>query len=303
MTTDEFIQKSTVKHGGKYSYSKTVYTGSKSTVIITCDIHGDFECKAGNHVNGKGRCEICMSLINASKKSYSTSTYISKVQAVHGDRYDYSKVVYTRAQHKVTVICKTHGEFNVAAYNHLNGRGCPDCKKDALKMSLQEFIVRSNKMHNNGYDYSKVNYTGSNVKVDILCKKHGLFSQTPSSHVRGHGCKDCAARGYSPSKRGTFYVLILDEITKVGITNRKIKDRLSQIKQNSGKEFSLLIEYSFDDGRIAQSLEKEVLLKLRSLYKSPEDVFDGYTECFINVNKVDLINIVDQLIPFIKEGL
>lgn len=37
------------------------------------------------------------------------------------------------------------------------------------------FINRSRLIHNNYYDYSKVNYKNSIIKVCITCPKHGEF--------------------------------------------------------------------------------------------------------------------------------
>ena len=47
-------------------------------------------------------------------------------------------------------------------------------------------------MHNFDYDYSLVNYKNNKTKVSIICKKHGIFDQSPNSHLSGHGCFICA---------------------------------------------------------------------------------------------------------------
>lgn len=49
------------------------------------------------------------------------------MRAVHGDKYDYSKVDYIGSDAKICVICPTHGEFWPTANNHLRGSGCPQC--------------------------------------------------------------------------------------------------------------------------------------------------------------------------------
>ena len=36
-----------------------------------------------------------------------------------------------------------------------------------------------------------MDYKGSNIKVCIICPKHGEFWQTPASHLNGNGCKKC----------------------------------------------------------------------------------------------------------------
>jgi len=55
----------------------------------------------------------------------------------------------------------------------------------------KEFIEKSIKIHNDKYDYSKVNYINSKTKVLIVCKKHGDFEQNPYNHIYGMGCPIC----------------------------------------------------------------------------------------------------------------
>lgn len=56
----------------------------------------------------------------------------------------------------------------------------------------QNFIDKSNKVHNNFYDYSKIEYVNSTTKVCIICPIHGEFWQTPQAHARGNKCPKCA---------------------------------------------------------------------------------------------------------------
>ena len=46
-------------------------------------------------------------------------------------------------------------------------------------------------MHNTKYDYSKVQYEKSSLKVIITILTHGGFYQTPNSHLKPSGCKEC----------------------------------------------------------------------------------------------------------------
>jgi hypothetical protein len=46
---------------------------------------------------------------------------------VHGDKYDYSKVVYVRNHDKVIITCPEHGEFLQAPSAHKRGQGCRKC--------------------------------------------------------------------------------------------------------------------------------------------------------------------------------
>lgn len=60
------------------------------------------------------------------------------------------------------------------------------------RLSLNEFTTRARAIHNNYYDYSKVNYVTSREKVEIICPEHGSFWQTPSAHLQGQRCPKCA---------------------------------------------------------------------------------------------------------------
>lgn len=60
------------------------------------------------------------------------------------------------------------------------------------KKTKEEFFNEAKIKHNNKYDYTKVNYINSKDKVIIICKEHGEFSQVPSHHIKGHGCKRCS---------------------------------------------------------------------------------------------------------------
>lgn len=96
---------------------------------------------------------------------------------------------------KVRIICKKHGEFLQTPIGYLNGNGCLKCKyerQSSLQRGTKEkFIKNANKIHNNRYDYSKVVYGKNNKeKVEIICKIHGSFWQSPHDHLR-FGCPKC----------------------------------------------------------------------------------------------------------------
>ena len=121
-------------------------------------------------------------------------SFIEKARQVHGDKYDYSKVVYKNYETKVCIICPEHGEFFVTPHNHLKGNKCPYCsnKKIVGADKTGEFIEEAKKVHGNKYDYSKVEYIDSHTKVCIICPEHGEFWQTPNNHLNGKGCYECA---------------------------------------------------------------------------------------------------------------
>lgn len=56
--------------------------------------------------------------------------FISDAIAVHGDKYDYSKVEYINNRTKVCIICSTHGAFWQIPIDHIRGNGCLKCAKE-----------------------------------------------------------------------------------------------------------------------------------------------------------------------------
>lgn len=188
---EEFIRKSNLKHEGKYSYKKANYIDSKTKVLITCPVHGDFEQTPGNHLQGYG-CSRC----SFDKQILTQKEIISKFTKIHGTKYDYSKTVYLGVFKKVTIICPEHGEFEQTSDAHLQGRGCRQCGINARikkqTRSIDGFIQLAEKAHNCKYNYSKTIYVNSRAKVTITCPVHGDFEQTPNNHLRGKGCPRCA---------------------------------------------------------------------------------------------------------------
>lgn len=59
------------------------------------------------------------------------------------------------------------------------------------RLTQEEFIARAREVHGDKYNYSKVNYVNSSIKVCIICPKHGEFWQRPNTHMFGHGCPKC----------------------------------------------------------------------------------------------------------------
>ena len=64
-----------------------------------------------------------------------------------------------------------------------------------LRIGTEKFIERSIAAHGDAYDYGKVDYTGGDLPVIIGCKTCGKdFMQSPSVHVKKHGCPHCGGR-------------------------------------------------------------------------------------------------------------
>ncbi len=194
-----FIDECNKIHNNKYDYSLIVYKKAKNIVKVICPKHGVFEQLAFHHKKGKG-CPKC------AYDKLRDNNFIEKSKKNYGDLYDYSLVNYTNNRTKVKIVCSKHGIFEQVPQSHLNGFGCKKCSIENGKYSvaggvggggwkpmhtIEKFIEKSIKIHGDKYNYSLVDYYGSNVKVKIVCSKHGIFEQTPRHHLYNRGCPKC----------------------------------------------------------------------------------------------------------------
>ena len=195
MTTKEFILKAKAIHGDKYDYSKVEYVNSKTKVCIICPKHGEFLQRPDIHLQGKG-CYECGQERRALFHTKSLDQFLQEAKAVHGDKYDYSKVKYVDRQTKVVIVCPKHGEFTQTPTSHIRDAGCPKCGNDktALRMTTEDFIQKAKTIHGDRYDYSKVEYIDNKKEVCIICREHGEFWQKPKNHLSGYGCPICSGR-------------------------------------------------------------------------------------------------------------
>jgi len=122
-----------------------------------------------------------------------TEEFIAKAIAVHGDKFDYSEVVYEKATLAVKIRCKKKRHiFEQTPNKHLGGQGCPFCA--GKRKTIADRIVEFRQTHGNKYDYSFVDDTRSGVKVKIKCRTHGIFEQTVGAHIGGQGCNRCSGK-------------------------------------------------------------------------------------------------------------
>lgn len=189
LTTEEFIEKARKVHGDRYDYSKVNYKTTHEKVVITCKKHGDFEQTPSSHLQGNGCPKCKREKLNKTQKA--TYDDIIKIfREIHGDKYAYQDNFDFENMHsKIKITCPIHGEFTQEINSHIRGRGCPKCSKKF--MDTEYFIECSNKIHNNKYDYSLTEYKSPKEYVKIICSRHGVFYQSPTKHLSGHGCPYC----------------------------------------------------------------------------------------------------------------
>ena len=83
-------------------------------------------------------------------------------------------------------VCESEKESEISFFI-----GCRNCSNKYKKRRLtkEEFILKSKKIHENKYSYDLVEYINNETKVKILCNDCGnTFIQKPSSHLSNRGC-------------------------------------------------------------------------------------------------------------------
>lgn len=177
------------------------------------------------------------------------------------------------------------------------------------KKTKEEFITNSKIVHEEKYDYSKVEYIGNKVKVIIVCKIHGDFNQTPNDHIGGHGCRKCSEENqlnynlkeaYSDKNKDfnlDLYVVELNNeeecFLKIGIsknTNQRFKN--IQVKSKSKLSTILILPTTLKEATL---LEDKILKNLRKNYKKYfNSKFSGSSECLIIEAKEKVLNEIKE---------
>lgn len=140
LTSEEYIARVKKIHGDKYDYTKTKYKHNTKSVVIICRKHGEFKQVARSHIDGHG-CKECFLDRNRSNKA----EFLQQALKIHGNRYDYSDVVYRSNKEKVSIRCRQHGVFKQIPNSHLsNTGGCPRCKESKGETRLRVFLEKHN---------------------------------------------------------------------------------------------------------------------------------------------------------------
>ncbi len=300
---EQVIQSFINVHGDRYDYSLVEYTKSSDKVIIVCKKHGEFHIQPYRHAKGYG----CYRCNKNNKYNYTKEDFVERALKIHGDTYDYSELVYINSSTKVIIICKEHGQFEQVPTNHLNGRGCRLCANNKIAearkiYTTESFIEKSNKRHNNKYEYLFTEYLDFLEAVTVTCKIHGNFKQKPNEHLRGSGCPACANenRGYSRSKYiknakdrvCTFYIIRCydenEEFYKIGITLTSLKKRYNTTKK---MPYNYEIIYQvFGSAEYIWNLELNNKRTLKEFNYQPQIKFKGSkTECFENIESLNIL--------------
>lgn len=179
LTQEEFIKRSNLAHNNLYDYSKVNYVNNSTKVCIICPEHGEFWQTPYIHYIGCG-CPVCRYIKSKKsirkKQGLTKETFIERARNVHGDKYDYSNVIYENTDTKVKIICPEHGEFWQSPHHHLNGSGCQICGRNDLSEKKITNIIKEH-FDNVITQYKPdflIGYEGKRQSLDIFLPDYNI---------------------------------------------------------------------------------------------------------------------------------
>lgn len=143
MTFQEFITLYNKKYDNtNFEFDESTFVDSHTPMRVICKKHGEF-WKAPRNIL-KYNCRKCSYELRGREFRLTTDEFINKAINIHGNRYDYSKVVYEHAKKKVEIICDIHGIFKQTPNDHLSGKGCPFCNESHLEKNVEKILNNNN---------------------------------------------------------------------------------------------------------------------------------------------------------------
>ena len=138
-------------------------------------------------------------------KRLTVQEFVTRANKVHAGRYEYSQWDYVNTALRIEIVCPEHGAFLQTPETHLAGRGCQKCgvakNTDARRSNTKDFITKARAAHGEKYDYSRVDYVNTALRIEIVCPDHGTFLQAARGHLQGKGCQKCGGAKNTDARR------------------------------------------------------------------------------------------------------
>lgn len=117
------------------------YVSNKTKFKAICSKHGEFTTTYNGISSTATGCPKCGNELGAKKNTHSTEKFVNRSRALFGNKFDYSKTVYTKIREDVTLVCNDCGEeYKQKAFVHLNSSGCKFCAASRGQIELYEFL-------------------------------------------------------------------------------------------------------------------------------------------------------------------
>jgi hypothetical protein len=114
---------------------------------------------------------------------------------IHSNKYRIPNQNYIDIFARITVICKTHGEFDISTKNLLSGHGCSKCA-GVEKSSIVELRKKCNKIHGDKFIIPNQEYINAKTDIKVICKKHidNDWFISPTRLLKRKGCPICTKK-------------------------------------------------------------------------------------------------------------
>ena len=150
------------------------------------------------------------------KNKLTREKILEQFKEVHGDAFDYTKVVYVDINTPVEVYCKKHDfTFTPTPKNHKNGSRCKHCGRESqiqkARKEQEDFIKDAKAVYGEKDNYDLVEYFNNKTEVIIACTLHGEFKTRPDLYLQGKGCLECRRKKTKSTDKEVF----LEEAIKV----------------------------------------------------------------------------------------
>lgn len=150
-------------HNNKYDYSRAVYNGDSEKIAIICPVHGEFEQRAGEHL--RYGCRQCSVEFRSKQLALCKDEVIDRCKNKHGEKFDYSEIVYTNNSNPLKIKCIAHNHIFYQTYGeHIKSKyACPICRSSATSHDRYKnkptilYIVKINNLYKVGITQSGIN--------------------------------------------------------------------------------------------------------------------------------------------------
>lgn len=99
-------------------------------------------------------------------KKLTLNKVIEQFKEVHGDEYNYDKVIYINTRTKIIITCNIHGDFLQTPMRHKNNGKCPRCS--GVKKPPMDEMIKILYSINENIEIIHVDYVRNVVKCRCL---------------------------------------------------------------------------------------------------------------------------------------
>lgn len=205
LTSAEFRDRSNAVWSGRYDYSESLYVNSTTSVRIICSSHGRFSVNARQHIIGKSHCPDCMRL----ERKIGWQYFVELAHQAHGYKFEYLEW----NDGKPKIRCPIHGDYEQIWFNHLSGSGCRQCGFDHIRLKESDAFEKITEIHGGQYELVLGTFSGTQEKIHVICKDHGVQEVIYANLARGQRVLCCA----KDSSRSLLEIEIFEFVKSLGV--------------------------------------------------------------------------------------